>query len=368
MRKAAERRIPRFAFEYLVGGIGAETCLARNRSVLDQVILNPQYITNGSISPDLSHSILGENYAVPFGVAPLGLSGLMWPRAAELLAATARRHNIPFVLSTFATATLEKIGEIARENAWFQLYLPGDDAIAQDLLKRAENAGYQTLVVTVDIPVFTRRDRDLRNGLTVPPRRDISTLWQILSRPRWAVETLIHGTPQFRNLTPYAPTGAGTSEVAEFLSSMIGGHVSSDKLKQIRDRWKGRLVIKGILNPADARLGQEIGADALIVSNHGGRQLDAARSAVEAIPDIRKTVGLDLPLIADGGVSCGLDIARMLACGADFVLIGRAFIYAVAALGVNGGDHVMKVLTEEFKATLGQLGCSSPVDLPDFRA
>ncbi len=359
LEAVAKRRIPRFAWDYVSGGIGNETCIARNRSTLDGVKLSPQYIIDGADDPDLSCTLLGQKFDLPFGIAPIGLSGLMWPKTSEILAAAAKRNNIPCALSTFATASLEDIHSIAGDHAWFQLYPPKDPAIRADLLQRARETGYANLIVTVDIPVETRRDRDIRNGLSVPPRLNFKTLVQILTRPQWALATLLAGQPEFKTLKRYIPQGASLAQAATFLSEQVSWHLTPQLLAEIREQWPGKLIVKGILTPEDAKICQRIGVDALVVSNHGGRQLDAALSALEIIAEIRSTVGKEMPLIADGGVRSGLDITRMLVMGADFVLLGRAFVYAVAVLGNQGGNHVIDILREELKCTMAQLGCSS---------
>ncbi len=366
LEAAAKRRIPRFAWDYVSGGIGNETCIARNRRALDEVKLSPQYIIDGANDPDLSCTLLGQKYALPFGIAPIGLSGLMWPKTSEILAEAAKRKNIPCALSTFATASLEDIHAIAGGHAWLQLYPPKDAAIRTDLLQRARETGYDNLIVTVDIPVETRRDRDIRNGLSVPPQLNFKTLLQIVTRPRWALATLRAGQPEFKMLKRYIPRGASLDQATIFLSDQVSWHVTTQLLAEIREQWPGKLIVKGILTPEDAEICQHIGVDALVVSNHGGRQLDAAPSVLEVIADIRNTVGWEMPLIADGGVRSGLDITRMLAMGADFVLLGRAFVYAVAALGDLGGNYVIDILREELKCTMAQLGCSS-FDEPGLR-
>jgi isopentenyl diphosphate isomerase/L-lactate dehydrogenase-like FMN-dependent dehydrogenase len=365
LEAAARRRVPRFAYEYLVGGIGDELGLQRNRRVLDDVRLRPRYLT--SCKPDLTCKLLGRAYDLPFGIAPMGLTGLIWPRSAELLAEAARRSNIPFVLSLFATTTLERICQIAPAHAWFQLYAPNDPAMEQDLILRAARAGYESLVVTIDVPTATRRRRDVRNGLSVPPRLSIETLLQILQRPAWAIQTLRTGIPRFQNVTPYLPDTLTLAELGSSIDRLMEGHVSLERLKGIRDRWRGKLVVKGVLDPADAESCRKVGADAIVVSNHGGRQLDAAPSALEVLAEARRAVGPDIAVLVDGGIRSGLDIARAIACGADFVLLARAFMFAVAALGRAGGEHVISMLREELRSTMAQLGCPELKALPSFK-
>ena len=367
MERATKRRIPKFAFDYLQGGIGAEACLTGNRRALDNVQLAPRYLPTEPIQPVLETNLFDREFPIPFAASPIGLSGLMWPRAAEHIARAATRHGLPLGLSSFATSSIEEIGAIAGDLLWFQLYCTEKPEIENDLIDRAAAAGCQTLIVTVDIPTVTRREKDIANGLSVPPKFDLVTLSQVALRPTWAFATLRAGIPSFKTLLPYVPDGSTLGASAIFLKDMVEGHVTVKKLERIRDRWRGRLIVKGILTTEEALLCQDLGADAIVISNHGGRQLDAAPLIPQILPNIRAAVGPDFPLIADGGVRSGLDVARLIACGANFVLAGRAFIYAVAAAGETGVDHAIFLLREELKQTLSQIGCQELEDLATHR-
>ena len=367
MERATKRRIPKFAFDYLQGGIGAEACLTGNRRALDNVQLAPRYLPTEPIQPVLEMNLFDREFPMPFAASPIGLSGLMWPRAAEHIARAATRHGLPLGLSSFATSSIEEIGTIAGDLLWFQLYCTEKSEIENDLIDRAESAGCEVLVVTVDIPTVTRREKDIANGLSVPPKFDLVTLSQVALRPTWAFATLRAGIPRFKTLLPYVPSGSTLGASAIFLKDMVEGHVTVQKLERIRDRWRGRLIVKGILTTEEALLCQDLGADAIVISNHGGRQLDAAPPIPHVLPEIRAAVGPDFPLIADGGVRSGLDIARLIACGANFVLAGRAFVYAVAAAGETGVDHAIFLLREELKQTLSQIGCQELGDLATHR-
>jgi len=366
MKQAARRRVPKFAFDYLSGGIGRGLGLDTNRRTLDAVQFLPRYLSSEADNPDCSQSILDIQYDAPFGVAPVGLGGLIWPRAAEYLALAAREYNLPFTLSGFATTSLEHIAELSEGHSWYQHYVTVDKHINESTLERASHAGYNVLVITVDVPAPTRRDHDIRNGLSVPPRFDASTVWRIMARPEWALAMARAGLPQFENLTPYYPGKMNLDDVGKFLTEILDAHVSIEHLKWFRDRWPGKLVVKGVLHPDDAVKCQSIGVDALVVSNHGGRQLDKVPSPLEVLPAIRQAVGAEYPLLADGGARNGLDIASFLAHGADFVLLGRAFMYAVAALGQPGAAHVINVLTQELKISMGQIGAPTINRLPEF--
>ena len=371
MEKKARHRIPGFMRDYLFSGLGNGVSVRKNREALDNVMLMPRYLAEAD-APDIRCRLFDRDYDAPFGVAPLGLSGLVWPRSETILAAAAKAHNVPYTLSTVATRSIEEIGPIAGENAWFQMYTPKDPSVLESLLGRCQAAGYGTILVTVDVPARTRRDHDIRNGLSVPPTFDLKTILQMVAHPHWSLRMLRAGVPQFVNLQPYfSPdktlnAGQSIKTSGRFIRDSLGGHITAQRFEAIRAAWPGKLLVKGILDADDAARYLAMGADGLVVSNHGGRQLDAAPTAVSVLPRIRATVGADVPIIADGGIRSGLDIARMLALGADFVLLGRPFLFAVAALDRRGGEHVMGVLKAELEATMGQIGCPTLQELPGF--
>lgn len=371
LEAAAKRRIPGFALDYVVNGLGGGVSVRKNRESLDRVELMPRYLSEAD-RPNLRCRLLGREYNAPFGVAPMGLSGLVWPHAEPILAQAAKAHNLPYTLSTVATVSLEDIYAVAGEHAWFQLYTPKEPEVLRDLLHRCEVTGYETVMVTVDVPYKTRRAHDIRNGLAVPPALDLRSLWQMMTHPTWALRMLGRGIPQFANLAPYHD-GSQTRNVRDsiekstkFIEERMGLHITAERFAEIRRLWPRTLLVKGVLDPAEAKAYMDLGADGVIVSNHGGRQLDAAPSAVDMLPQIRQAVGPGVPLLVDGGVRSGLDIARMLALGADFVLIGRPFLYAVAALNRQGGSHLMDVFKAELQSAMGQLGCPTLADLPSF--
>ena len=312
-----------------------------------------------STTPRLASLRLG--YPAWYGPTPKR----SWPRQP-------RSHNIPYTLSTVATVPLEAIPPIAGANAWFQFYPPNDAAVERSVLERCVNAGYGTILLTVDVPVVVRREHDIRNGLSVPPRFDLKMLYQMVTHPQWSLRMLGRGVPQFETVKPYFEGGSsknlGRSIQAstQFIKKVMKGHITAERFAAIRDGWPGKLLVKGVLDVEDAKRYLALGADGLVISNHGGRQLDAAPSVVSVLPGIRKAVGPDATLVADSGVRSGLDIARMLAMGADFVLLGRPFMYAVAALDRQGGDHVMNVLKAELSSVMGQLGCPALAELPRF--
>jgi L-lactate dehydrogenase (cytochrome) len=362
LKKRARRRIPRFAFDYLEGGCNQEIALARNRSALDAIVMEPRYLEDCA-APDLSVSLFGRRYAAPIGVAPVGLGGLIWPRVAEYLAEAAVQANIPFCLSTVATTSIERAAKLAGECLWFQLYTPTDPSIRDDLLDRAAAVGCRVLLVTIDVPGVAWRPRDLRNGLSVPPRFDLRTLLQMAARPVWVAATLRAGIPQFDSMRSYMPKNVTMASSSVFTRSTLTGGLNREALARIRDRWQGALVLKGVETVRDAELALQLGAEGIVVSNHGARQLDASRSPVEVLPQIRAAVGERMTVLADSGVESGADVARMLAKGATAVLAGRAFIYGVGALGRPGAAHTIEILREELARFMGQVRCTRPEEL-----
>jgi L-lactate dehydrogenase (cytochrome) len=363
LERATRRRIPKFAFDYLAGGAGDEAGLAHNRRALDEIRLVPQYL-NLAETPDLSVELLGHRYSLPFGISPVGLGGLIWPRAAEYLAEAARLANIPFCLSMVATSSIETIGPLAGECGWFQHYPLGDAGIEEEILERARDAGFRVLVVTIDVPVSSRRVRNIRNGLAIPPKMTARNLVGIATHPAWALATLADGPPRFQTLLPYFPKGAGYKSVGEAIQSLTEGIMDWQRIEKFRRIWKGPLVIKGVLDAAEAKRHGELGVDGLILSNHGGRQLDAAVSPIEVLPGVRLEVGPEMPLMLDSGLRSGTDIARAFALGADFTFLGRAFMYGVGALGRQGARHAIELLRAELSPALGQMGCRTPLEAP----
>ena len=363
LEAAARRRMPRFCWEYLTGGAGRGMAVARNREMLDRVRFVPRYLGDAADRPELSTSLLGRHWDVPFGIAPIGLGGLVWPRAAEHLAATARRHNLPFLLGSYGTVSLERIAGIAPEHAWFQHYPFNVPEIDLDLVRRAEQAGFGVLVLTVDIPTATRRPHDVRNGLAVPPRMNVENMLQMMAKPQWALAMLASGVPRFESLLPYVPKGLDMAGLGTWLAERHEGHTTLKHLATLRDAWPRKLVVKGLYHPADVEDCRRLGIDGVAISNHGGRNVEGVPTAIEMLPEIRKVSG-EMAVIADGGVRTGLDVARLIASGAGFVLAGRAFMFGVAAMGAGGGDRVAEILKHELHQTMAHIGCPTLADLP----
>ena len=314
----------------------------------------------------LKTSALGVEYDVPFGIAPLGLSGLIWPKAAEYHATAAKKANIPYILSTLASTSIETAAECAGSNLWFQLYPPKDQEIRLDLMHRARQVGCNNLVVTIDVPVAGRRPNDIKNGLSVPPKISLGSIYQTLLRPSWAMATALNGMPQFANMQPYMDKLSNLEDVANYIRSTLKEPVDLAMLKELRQQWSGKLIVKGVLSVEDAKLVASINADAIIVSNHGGRQLDLAYSPVEMMQEIVDAVGDQLELYVDSGVESGVDIARYLALGAKMVFSGRPYMYGVGAYGQAGADQCIEIFYRELEQVMNQLGCSSPHELVKF--
>lgn len=359
LKKRAKRRIPGFAFDYVEGGCNSEVAVTGNRAALDAVKLRADYLVPYK-APDLSTELLGQVYSAPFGIAPLGLTGIVWPNATLFHAKAAKQANIPFVLSTLSTNSIEQAAECAEENFWFQLYPPADLAIRADLIRRAEAVGCKNLVVTIDVPAAGQRPRDIKNGLAIPPRISPKSILQSAMCPEWSIATLRAGLPQFASIVPYMENISNMEDVANYIRSTLKDVVDQAMLKTIRDSWQGHLIVKGVNNVGDALLAVEAGADGIIVSNHGGRQLDAAQSTVDTFRDIKAALPEHIEVMVDSGVESGVDIARLLAQGASAVFAGRAFLYGVGAHGEQGAQHTIDILRDELAQVMSQLHCELP--------
>lgn len=359
LRRAARRRLPRFVWAYLDKATGTEATLRRNREALDRVLFTPS-ILDGEVVPDFTTDLLGERHALPFGVAPVGQSGLMWPHAERILARAATAAGLPYALSTMANATPEEVGPHTDGKGWFQLYPPKDEAQRRDMLKRAKDSGFRVLVLTVDVPASSRREKQVKGGLVQPPRLTPRIALQCAVRPAWSLARLKVGMPRMATLDKYTQDDT-PRDLTAHIGYLLRTAPDWDYLRWLRDEWDGPLVVKGVLKPEDAARLEREGVDAIWVSNHAGRQFDGARGAIEHLPEVRAATSL--PVIFDSGIEGGLDILRAVALGADFVMMGRAWHYAVCALGERGPAHLIEILRRDLVANIGQLGVSRPVDL-----
>ncbi len=362
LRKKAKCRIPGFVFEYLDGGCNEDVNVKKNTSDIRKVELIPRYLEKYGGS-DMTTRLFGHTYDAPFGVAPVGLQGLIWPNAANIVAKAAFDHNIPFVLSTVSTSSIEEISEITEGRFWFQLYHPTENDIRDKIIKRAGDSGCEVLVILCDVPTFGFRPRDIRNGLAMPPKMSLKNIIQIIGKPSWAVNTFKHGQPKFKTLLPYMPGGLNLKGLGQFMNDTFSGRLSEEKIAPIRDMWKGKLVLKGVASEQDAEKAVKLGLDGIIVSNHGGRQLDAGQSTIEPLKLIAPKYGDKLTIMMDSGIRSGPDIARTLASGAEFTFLGRPFMYGVAALGDEGGNHTISILKTQLRQVMEQVCCEKVSDL-----
>jgi L-lactate dehydrogenase (cytochrome) len=355
-RALAQARLPHFLFEYLDGGSYDEVTLRRNVEDLRSVALRQRVLRDVS-AIDLTTRLFGKSWALPVGLGPVGLSGLYARRGEVQAARAAAAANVPFALSTLSACSIEEVARAAP--LWFQLYIVKDRGFVADMIARAKEAGCGALLLTVDLAVPGTRYRDYRAGLSGSLRGPASRMRQVLQRPDWAWDVGLRGRPlTMGNLEKLLGTDAVLADLMGWVGANFDASVTWKDVEWVRAQWDGPLVIKGILDPDDARLAADSGADGIVVSNHGGRQLDGALSSARALPRIAEAVGGRTAILADGGVRSGLDVVRMLALGADFVLMGRAWAYALAACGQAGVAHVLKLIDAEMRVAMALTGCT----------
>lgn len=361
LRRRARTRLPYFAFEYCDGGSGKDDLgIRRNWAALDAVELVPRYGVMPSL-PSCEIELFGRRYAAPIGVAPMGGPAVVWPGADIYLARAAQRARVPYTLGTVGCATIEKIAEIAPDVFWFQLYRAArnDHAIGFDLVRRAQAAGCHALVLTLDVPVRTTRAREVVVGLSGAFHVDLSKMVQMAMAPAWSMALRKNGIPRFSNLRAYAGD-VSINEMVAFARREMGGAFTWEEVAQYRDRWKGPLVVKGILHPQDAEKAVALGVDGIFVSNHGGRQIDALPAPIDALPAIVRQVGKRATVMLDSGIRSGTDVVRAYALGAAAAFAGKAFLWGLGALGEEGPGHVIDLLIDETQAAFGQLGAHTP--------
>ncbi len=364
MRRYARRHVPHFVFEYMDGGAGADVGIAHNWAALDAVELAPRYGVMPSLPP-IEVELFGRRYAAPIGIAPMGGPALVWPGADAAMARAAQRARVPYALGTVGGLTIEEAGQLAPDVFWFQLYrlFRNEHALGFDLVRRAEAAGAHVLVLTLDVPVRTTRPREAAVGLGRGPfRLDLLMMLDMLRRPSWLLALMRHGRPKFPNLKPYAPANSSVEEVISFARQEMGGGFTWEEIARYRDRWRGPMVLKGILHPADAAKAVAIGIEGIWVSNHGGRQIEALPPAIDVLPAIAAEVGSRSTLIMDSGIRSGTDVVRALALGAHSTFAGKAFLWGLGALGAGGPAHVIDLLIAEAKSALGQIGAHAPAE------
>ena len=359
LRAQARRRIPHFVFEYLDSATGREDQHRRNQSALQDVQFWPA-VLEGETEFELSTRFLGRDYPLPFGCAPVGMSGIMWPGAEKILAGACAAAGLPYCMSTVATVVPEALAPHIGDQGWFQLYMPKDLEIRADMMRRAKEAGFHSLILTVDVPLESRRERQRRANLTIPPKINAAMLWSMMLHPAWTLGTLREGIPSLKFCEDYQKDVEATS--VAHAGHVIRSNPSWADIEWIRERWDGPLLVKGIQKPEDAKRLVKTGVDAIWVSNHSGRQFDGGPASISCLPAIRKAVP-DTPIVFDSGIAGGLDILRALALGADFVMLGRAFHYAVGALGPKGPPHLIEILKADMISAMGQIGARDLSDL-----
>lgn len=363
LERRARRRLPHFAWEYLASGTGDDRMVQHNLDAMRNVQFMPEFL-KGEMHPVVETELFGVTYAAPIGIAPIGLTGLIWPGADALLARAAAANRIPYTLSTVGTAEPEAVGPIADGMGWFQLYPPRQEQLRRDILDRAASSGFTTLVVTADIPFPSRRERQRKAHVRVPPVIGPKLVLQAAMNPAWTTALMRNGLPRFGTLEKYPETNS-MKTVAGFLTANLGNTLSYEYLSGVRQQWEGPLVVKGILSPDDAQRCVDAGADAVQVSNHGARQLDGTLAGIDALGPVVERIGGSVPVLFDSGVRSGLDVARAIALGADFVFCGRAFMFGLGALGDRGASHAFDILQEGLINTMHQTGCERLDQLAD---
>lgn len=345
-RRLAKRRLPWMVFDYIDGAAGEEKGAARNRAALDAITLRPRILRDVS-ERDLSTSIFGQWATRPFGIAPMGMCNLSAPGADLMLARLAAKHKIPHGVSTVASTPMEKIIEVAEGHAWFQLYFSGDGQGAFKLVERAKAAGYQTLILTADVPEVGRRPRELRHGFKMPFKIGPRQFIDFALHPRWSLSSLAAGKPQMANFL---------MDGYDFDRTESRAKATWDSLAQLRDMWDGNLVLKGVLDVDDALNAKSVGVDAVQVSSHGARQLESAPAPIEILPLIREALGPDFPIFFDSGLRSGEDVLKALNAGANFTFLGRVLQFAMAAAGEAGLHRLWDVLSDEMHIAMAQIG------------
>lgn len=362
-RLAARRRLPRLAFDYLDGGAEDGDALERNNNAYKQWLFKPRVLKDVSVC-SASTRFFGREAAAPMVVGPTGLNGLFWPRADELLAQAASRAGLPFALSTASTSLLEDVRAAAPQgDLWMQLYVQQDRAIAEDIMRRASAAGYSTLLLTVDVPVHGKRDHDTRNGFKLPLKLTPKLVADCVTHPLWSLQMARFGSPQLKNIAKSVGERADLSRHSAMLSRQMDLSLAWADLDWVRKHWSGKVIVKGVMSADDAALAVKHGADGIVVSNHGGRQLGSTFAPVEVLPGIVDAVGDKLTVLIDGGVRRGSDALKAIALGAHGVLLGRAPLYGVAANGLPGAAGVLALMLDEMTIAMRLLGCQTLADL-----
>ncbi len=359
-----KKNIPKFVWDYLDSSTGLENVKQRNLNRLGQVLFKTN-ILKGDICPDYKVNFDGMNFKFPLGVAPVGMSGLIYPDAEIILANAAVDHGFPYVLSTVSACSIERLAENVEvdENIWFQLYCPRDKNILRDILKRVADAGIRTLVITVDLPGPSVRERQIKSGLTVPPNFNKKIIWDSIMSPRWAIRRLLAGVPKLENLTRYSRDLSSKSSVGH-IGYMLRVNPTIDYLKEVRQIWSHRILIKGISSLEHIEDLTDQGFNGLWLSNHAGRQFDGHPSILSQLVSIRQNT--DLCLVVDGSIDSALNIIRAIGLGADLVMSGSAWHYSLGAFGRDGPQYFVKLIMRDLVANLTQLGVNNIIECRDM--
>ncbi|WP_137389541.1 alpha-hydroxy acid oxidase [Rhodoligotrophos defluvii] len=372
MAVLARRYLPRIAFDFIDGGVDGEVGLARNREALDRYKLVPRYLIDVE-KRSQETTLFGYAYSGPFGICPMGIAGFFRPGADLMLARAAAKFNVPYVMSSASCDSIETAMGEAPETTWFQIYGTRDPRITTDLIRRAKALNVRVLMLTIDTPVMAKRERNMRNGFRRPMKMTPSVILQGLSRPAWTFRYLAKGgIPMMENWRPYAAQGASANDVADLYGTETPAPAQTwDVLKLVRKAWPGPLAVKGVLHPDDALTCMEMGADGLVISNHGGRQLDSAPASMDMLPIIADAVGHRVELLIDSGFRRGADVAKALCLGAKAALFGRPAMFSVAAAGEAGACKMLDIIRQEISLVMGQMGwtdvsCAGPHCLLDL--
>lgn len=365
LRIEAKRRLPHFAFEYCDGGSGGlDTGIARNNAALDAIEMLPRY---GKViaPPPADCTLFGRRYAAPIGMAPVGGPGTVYPGAETILAKACQAAGVPYTLGLLSGITMDEAARLAPDVLWFQLYrfAKNDHAIGFDLAKRADAAGVHVLMLTIDTPIRTTRRREVKSGILTPFRLTTRLKLDALSSPHWTRALIRNGIPRFVNLNPYMGADTSIEAATAFQQREGGGAFTWEEVARYRDKWKKPLVVKGVLHPEDADKAAALGLDGIIVSNHGGRQIEALPGPIDVLPGIAAAVGKKMTVLYDSSVRSGVDVARAIALGADGCLAGKAFLWSLGALGEQGPAHMIRIFMDELSSTLGVLGCKNVGEL-----
>ena len=363
LRRLARARLPRMVFDYIDGASGLEATARRNRDGFARFLLRPDIMADVS-AVDLSVTVLGERLAMPFVIGPTGLNGAFWPEGDLCIARAARAEQVPFVMSTAATSGLDPVSAVAGPLRWFQLYLFRDRALVATLLERVRASGFTVLQVTVDTPLAGRRNRDIRNGFSLPFRWSARNLLDTALHPGWALQMLASGAPRLRLFAEFAGQPGRGQTIAQVLQQQISRSIGWDDVAWLRAQWPGKLVLKGVGQPQHIRQAVAAGVDGVVVSNHGGRQLDGAPSTIETLPRLADAAaGSALELLIDSGFRCGADAAKALALGASAVQLGRPTLYGLAAAGEAGVRHALRILADDLALAVALSGASAVAGL-----